>query len=257
MHRSATRDPVARRARLRSRLVVGGVLAVAGMLFTVTAGAAAGTDLRAETSDLVGLLRDETGRVDRAGQRVSALRDEVSALTADVDDAEVQALRSQSTELAPAAGLAPLRGPGVRVVLDDAPRDLPAPEWAGPDDLVVHQQDVQAVINALWAGGAEGLMIMDQRVIGTSAVRCVGSTLRLQGRVYSPPYVITAIGDPHQLQDSLARDGDVGTYRSWSDLVGLGYGVDQLDDTRVPGFEGTLELQYAQVPAPAAREVDT
>ena len=39
-------------------------------------------------------------------------------------------------------------------------------------------------------------MIQDQRIIATSAVQCVGNTLLLQGRVYSPPYVIKAIGDP-------------------------------------------------------------
>ena len=51
------------------------------------------------------------------------------------------------------------------------------------------------MVNALWQGGAEAMMLQDQRVISTSAVRCVGNTLILQGRVYSPPYVITAIGD--------------------------------------------------------------
>ncbi len=57
-----------------------------------------------------------------------------------------------------------------------------------PDDLVVHQQDVQAVVNALWAGGADAVQVMDQRLLSTSAVRCVGNTLLLNGRVYSPPY---------------------------------------------------------------------
>ena len=55
-----------------------------------------------------------------------------------------------------------------------------------PDDLVVHQQDVQSVVNALWAGGAEAMMIMDQRVVNTSAVRCIGNTLLLQGRRTRP-----------------------------------------------------------------------
>ena len=87
------------------------------------------------------------------------------------------------------------------MTLADAPRsaDRVLPEDASPDDLVVHQQDVQAVVNALWPGGAEAMQIMDQRVITTSAVRCVGNTLILQGRVYSPPFQITAIGDPQRL----------------------------------------------------------
>ena len=90
------------------------------------------------------------------------------------------------------------------VTLADAPRsaDRVLPEGTSPDDVVVHQQDVQAVVNALWAGGAEAMQIMDQRIVSTSAVRCVGNTLILQGRVYSPPYEITAIGDPERLAQS-------------------------------------------------------
>ena len=50
---------------------------------------------------------------------------------------------------------------------------------------------------------------MDQRLIATSAVRCVGNTLILQGRVYSPPYRITAIGDPKTLDTALNIPGGV------------------------------------------------
>ena len=73
---------------------------------------------------------------------------------------------------------------------------------------MVHQQDVQSVVNALWAGGAEAMMIMDQRVLTTSAVRCIGNTLLLQGRTYSPPFVVTAIGDAARM--SAALDADTG-----------------------------------------------
>ena len=103
-----------------------------------------------------------------------------------------------------AAGTQAVAGPTVQVTLTDA-RNVPdvLPDGISVDDYVVHQQDVQAVVNALWEGGAEAMMLMDQRVISTSAVRCVGNTLILQGRVYSPPYVITAIGNQTDLRASL------------------------------------------------------
>ena len=100
------------------------------------------------------------------------------------------------------------RARAVTVTLDDAPRadqrsDLAA--GARPDDLVIHQQDVQGVVNALWAGGAEAMTIMGQRVVATTAVRCVGNTLLLHGRVYSPPFVVTAVGDPARLRARARR----------------------------------------------------
>ena len=56
------------------------------------------------------------------------------------------------------------------------------------------------MVNALWAGGAEAMVIMELRVISTSAVRCVGNTLLLHGQVFSPPFVIRAIGDPARMR---------------------------------------------------------
>src|SRR3712207_6487557 len=91
------------------------------------------------------------------------------------------------------------------------------------DDLVVHEQDVQAVVNALWAGGAEAMTIMGVRVISTSAVRCAGNTLLLHGRVYSPPFTITAIGDPARLSGALAESEGVRQFRDAAADFGLGY----------------------------------
>ena len=239
------------RGTRRPPLGVAVVLVAAGLLFTASAGAARGTDLRSETSDLPSLIREETARVDATARTVTDLRAQVQQLSEDVGDPQVDVLADAAGDLAAPAGLQGVSGPGVRVVLDDAPRDLPAPEWATPDDLVVHQQDVQAVVNALWAGGAEAMSLMDQRVVSTSAVRCVGSTLRLQGRVYSPPYTITAVGDPYRLLDALERDTDLATYRSWSEVVGLGWDVSQHQDVDLPAFEGSLELQHARAPRAA------
>jgi Uncharacterized protein conserved in bacteria len=74
-------------------------------------------------------------------------------------------------------------GAGLVVTLNDAQRDAEGrfPRDASPDDLVVHQQDIEAVLNALWSAGAEGIQMQDQRIIGTSAPRCVGNTLLLNG----------------------------------------------------------------------------
>jgi uncharacterized protein YlxW (UPF0749 family) len=88
---------------------------------------------------------------------------------------------------------------------------------------------------------------MDQRVISTSAVRCVGNTLSLQGQPYSPPYVITAIGDPQQLQESLAGSPGVAEYLGFVDAYGLTYEVDEIGETEMPAYSGPLELRYAEV----------
>jgi uncharacterized protein YlxW (UPF0749 family) len=141
-----------------------------------------------------------------------------------------------------------LSGTGLRVTLTDAPRDADGeyPEGVNPDDLVVHQQDVQSVVNALWAGGAEAMMIMDQRVIATSAVRCIGNTLLLHNRAYSPPFVITAIGSSDSMLEAIEREPGVALFRHYVDAFDLGFEIETMDEVTVPGYDGVVRLTSVQ-----------
>ncbi|MBM6401228.1 DUF881 domain-containing protein [Phycicoccus sonneratiae] len=223
---------------------------VAGALFASSVRASQGEDLRADSARLPDLIREQTRvNADRAGE-VDDLRARVDEATNALapDDQRTQQLQQQAAGIAGAAGRTAVEGPALRVSLDDAKLvGGEVPPGADPDDYVIHQQDVQAVVNALWAGGAEAMMLQDQRVVSTSAVRCVGNTLILQGRVYSPPYVITAIGDRDAMRRSLDGDGDVGLLRDWSVAVGLGYDVKDVGTQRFPAYSGSITPSHAEV----------
>lgn len=233
------------------RLAVPLAFGCAGVLFVTSAGAARGGDLRGgQRTDLTDLIRVQEQRVTDAGARVARLREEVAAGTKDAAaaDQRVAAEQTRADRLTFGAGLGAVSGPGLRVTLSDAPRsaDRLLPEGASPDDVVVHQQDVQGVVNALWSAGADAVQIMDQRVIVTSAVRCVGSTLILQGRVYFPPYTVTAIGDPDRLSQALDASPAVQLFRYYVDRYGLVYQTSRHGDLRLPGYSGSLDLLYAR-----------
>ena len=123
-----------------------------------------------------------------------------------------------------------LSGSGVTVTLDDSPLWENAVNNNGTtaniNDYVIHQQDVESVVNALWAGGADALMIMDQRVLFNSAVICSGNVLSLHGKKYSPPFTISAIGDPvwHWLQGGECRGPSVPRYRRLAAAVEICHG---------------------------------
>ncbi|MGH3716797.1 MAG: DUF881 domain-containing protein, partial [Micromonosporaceae bacterium] len=163
-------------------------------------------------------------------------------------DGGVRGEQSRADSSRAAAGLTALRGPGLTVILNDAPvgPDGRLPRGATADDVVVHQQDVQAVVNALWAGGAEAMAIMGVRVISISAVRCVGNTLLLHDRVYSPPFEITVIGDTEGMRAALDASEGVRLYRAAADDFGLGYQVDVKEEVKVPAFDGTAGLSHAR-----------
>lgn len=221
----------------------------AGLLFATSAATARGTDLRAgrrtQLTELIAAQQADVATQERAASR---LRTEVSAaaVTAAAGSSVVAAERNRGQALALVAGTTSVTGPALTVSLDDAPRPAPGrrPASDNPDDLVVHQQDVQSVVNGLWAGGAEAMTLMGERVISTSAVRCVGNTLLLHGRVYSPPFVVTAVGDPDRLRAALATEPGVALLQRYVDRFGLGFAIKARRAVRLPAYAGPLDLPH-------------
>ncbi|MDI9917664.1 DUF881 domain-containing protein [Rhodococcus sp. IEGM 1379] len=177
---------------------------------------------------------------------VSATRDQLSA---QLNALQVEAARSDAgvadaladiDAISVDAGLTSMTGPGVVVTMTDAPRNADGkyPVDATPDDLVVHQQDVQSVLNALWAGGAEAVGMQDQRIVNTSAPRCIGNTLLLHGRTYSPPYVMRAIGNTERLEAALAGEPGIRVFKQYATRFGLGYTQASSEQITVPAYTG-------------------
>ncbi len=189
--------------------------------------------------------------IEQQQRQAVALRREVAALRAEVDaERATEASRGDGTaersELVAAtsvvAGLSPLTGAGLEVALTDS--KLPAaPGGGNVNDLVIHSQDVQAVVNALWRSGAEAMSINGQRLVSTSAVLCVGNTLLLNGTVHSPPYVVSAIGANRERFDGdrLVRrlKQDAGTF-------GLGFTVVRRPKLDLPAYRGSTKFVYAR-----------
>ena len=142
------------------------------------------------------------------------------------------------------AGVQAVSGPALTVTLDDAPADVAA-DGVDEDLLVVHQQDIQSIVNLLWAGGAEAMTIQGQRVISTTGIKCVGNTVVLHGVPYAPPYRISAIGDQQRLRQTLDRSEFVRIYRQYVDRFRLGYQVEAKSDAHFPAYKGALNLRYA------------
>lgn len=140
-----------------------------------------------------------------------------------------------------AVGLAKVRGAGLKVTLDDAANPESAP---GTDinDFVVHSQDVQSVVNALWRAGATAISVDGQRLVATSGVLCVGNTLLLNGTVQSPPYVALAVGAG---KDLFEADALVRRLHHDADTFGLRFSVDRADKLDLPAFTGPTTPRYA------------
>lgn len=233
------------------RVLTAGVFALAGLLFFTSFNTAKGTDIRTDTSllKLSDLIQERSRKNGELDESNATLREDVDSL-AEADDGRTTAEDENLARLEDQAGTQKVKGKAVTVTLNDAPPNatakLPGYPEPQPDYLVIHQQDLQAVVNALWKGGAQGIKVMDQRLISTSAVRCVGNTLILQGRVYSPPYKIQAVGDPDKLQQALADSPTIQNYMVYVNVYGLGWKVTEDGPVTLPGYSGTVDLHYAK-----------
>ncbi|WP_375498067.1 DUF881 domain-containing protein [uncultured Jatrophihabitans sp.] len=229
------------------RLLVPVVSLVAGVGFATSARDSHGTELRAPGIVSLGdTVRSAERTVRGLNAQVSSLQVQVqsAAALAGSTDGRVSAAQRRVAPLAAAGGLTAVHGEGTLVVLDDA-RIGAANAGVDPNQLVVHQSDLQSVVNALWAGGAEAMSIAGERVIPTSAVRCVGNTLLLNGDVYSPPFRVAAVGPSATMQKQLASSPGVKAFQEAAGYFGLGYTVESKDRVDVPAYTGPLTLSYA------------
>ena len=222
-----------------------------GSLFVVSAANSDGTDLRpGRYTDLAALVQDEADEYAALRDRVTDLNEEVAALSTGLRDRDVERFHRRIERLKDPAGLVPRRGPGLTIVLADAPEAVIEDAIASASDvnlLVVHQQDIQAVVNALWKGGAAAVTVEGQRVVTTTGIKCEGNAVQLQGVPYPQPYTIQAVGDPTALlravQDAEYRQA----YQSQAadPSISVGWDLRVEDSVTAPAFDGLLDLNYA------------
>jgi uncharacterized protein YlxW (UPF0749 family) len=233
---------------------------VSGALFVVSAESSGGTDLRpGRYDDLAALTDAEADRAAALQKRAADLTEEVRVLTEQVDDDAVQRFQDQAAALEDPAGLTEQKGPGVVVTLSDAPEEVIDAATGDKNPLVVHQQDIEAVVNAMWKGGAEAVVLQGQRIVTTTGIKCEGNSVVIQGVPYPQPYVIEAIGDVGALTTAISSDRYLRVYREQSNdpAIAVGWDLDIEDEITAPAYDGLLDLSYATPVAPSGVGADS
>lgn len=236
---------VAKRASWLSGTAVFLVFALSGFLLATNVRINRTVTISSDTADLV---EQRVSQVDQLQKDITKLSTQIETLkvfagTSDENDGETAGSGTM---------LAAVQGPGVTVTLNDSPLWESMVDNSGSaaniNDYVIHQEDIESVMNALWAGGAESMMIQDQRVLFNSAVICQGNVLLLQGRKYSPPYTISAIGPSGDMLASLGSSSAMKIFQQYVTTFGIGYKVEKKDNLQFPETTALLQsLQYSSV----------
>ena len=225
-------------------LLAVGVSCVCGVAFVAAAVTSDGSDLRPAGGNIESVLVDRSKEVESKRQVSATLQAEIDKLSKSVDDDALTAQVARAKKAAGPAGQTAVRGPGIRITLDDAPDSVNVP-GLDPNLLVVHQQDLQAFVNALWVGGAEAVTLQGQRLTTTVGIKCVGNTVVLAGVPYAPPYVIEAIGNQSLMASALAESPEVQIYTDYSNRYGLGLEQENRQSIKAAAGSGTTSLNHA------------
>ena len=147
------------------------------------------------------------------------------------------------------AGLTAVQGPGLVVTLNDSKTHVPGALPAAIMPTLIHDTDINAVLNELKAAGAEAISVNDQRVIATSPVRCAGATVYVNGTPQTPPYIIRVIGSPKDLQTALNLPGGVADSLRQIDTAMIK--MQKVPRVTIPAYSGAFTPRYARPVAPA------
>ncbi len=176
---------------------------------------------------------------DQLQAKVDGLRNQLDSA---VTGPELSRLKEELDEARQEAGMKDVQGAGVEVTLDDSNKVLQPGE--NPNFYVLHDGDVLRVLNELKAAGAKAISLNGQRIISTTEVRCIGPTILVnKNQRLSPPFIISAVGDPETLSSALKmKNGVIDYLKFW----GIQVEVKKADKLTIPAYTGGLVFDYAK-----------
>ena len=206
-------------------------------------------------TDILQKQVDELQRTNKAQQSQIAKYENGASSSS----AETRALSADLKSAKFAACLTAVQGPGVEVTLNDSKNPYPSglnglPAAVGPPPNLIHDTDINQVVNELKAAGAEAISVNDQRVGAVTPIRCAGPTVFVNNTAQTPPYVIKAIGKPQTLETALNISGGVATQIKQYDKAM--FSVHPAKHLVVPASNGVVQPQYA-LPVPPEKSASS
>jgi uncharacterized protein YlxW (UPF0749 family) len=198
---------------------------------------------RADLLKLVQNLESERNRL-QADLKDTRTRLEKFEESAAKGEGLLKTMQMQTRQAREEAGLTPMKGPGIEIVLRDSMR-RPA-EGEDPYFYMVHDVDLQALVNELWASGSEAVSVNEQRIACRTSIRCAGPTILVSSERVVPPYVVKAIGPAQDMEAALRIPGGFLTSMLPAIEKGVQIRITSAQELTIPEFKGSLIFRYAK-----------
>ena len=200
----------------------------------------------AQNVELVEIMQGLEKENESAAQRIVDLRGQLGELESKgaATNDEVRVLTEQLGKLREKAGLAEAKGPGVIVTLSDSSR---TPTLADdPNYFVIHDGYLRCIDNLMRRYGATAIAVNDQRILGDSPIVCAGPIILVNSSRMSPPYVITALGDPEMLADSISQDVFFRVLQMYRDQFEITCSLEKKSSLTVPASLDNAAFKFAK-----------
>ena len=206
-------------------------LAVFGVL-VATAAVQTSRNAEESASSREALIRQVDARQEGLADRRAVVRDlqrEVIRLRAGNLDATRRGrdLQARLLRLSVVTGRGTTHGPGIQVLVDDAPGRPSVREQ-------VQAPDLQKLVNALWQVGAEAIAVNGQRLTALSSIRDAGEAITVNYVSLRRPYTVSAIGNPKTMGARLLDTAGGQTWATLQSTFGLQFDVDIEEDMVLP-----------------------
>jgi uncharacterized protein YlxW (UPF0749 family) len=207
------------------------VLSFSGLLFGI---AVANTQrqqpiLEKNREDLKTTITKNIDILNKTSENLGLINNEIAQIQSNNPGLDFHGInQSNESNLQVFSGLSSVKGEGIEIVINDAAK-TDSLESADIELARVYDSDLQLLVNALWASGAESIAINEGRLTSTSAIRSAGDAILVNYRPLLPPFVISAIGDK-DLKNRLLKHPDYIDLEFVVKTYGLGFSVSENKD---------------------------
>jgi uncharacterized protein YlxW (UPF0749 family) len=184
-----------------------------------------------QVNELANILKNQDMRLKKYETEIEDLRQQTNNYNR---DREIMRLKM-------AAGLLPLTGNGIKIVLSDS--ETKPKEYEDPVFRVVHYDQLELLINELWSAGAEAIAVNGRRLGATSGFSCAGTTILIDTNRLAPPYQIEVIGDSENLKNALMMPGGFVEQQILS--FNLKFIIEPKNKLDLPAYKGSIAFEHA------------
>lgn len=197
-------------------------------------------ELRDEIEQWKGMYNTSASKINELNKKIEEYRADFSST-----DDKIALIKKELDTANVLAGTSQVKGRGITVKLDDTAALAQIAIDAGYYDrnvYIIHDTDIMSIINELAAAGAEAFSVNGQRIISTSAIRCVGPVIQINGVNVAAPFTILAIGEPDTLVGALnLRGGIISEVKE----AKIDVTIEKHDEIVIPAYDKVIEYQYA------------